>query len=76
MKITLKQLKEKRACNLALFKKVFGASVEITEKNCLIAVKAGMDLNWAAENFFRASAGEAYEKARAPAFYKASLRRR
>ncbi len=67
MEITLKELELRRACNLDQFKKLFGDKVTITEKNCLLAVKGGLSLDWAAANFFTAPALEAYEKATAPA---------
>ncbi len=75
MKISLKELKLKHACacDLARFEKLFGDQVEVTAENCLLAVKGGLNLGWAAEKFFTATAREAYEKATAPAFYGASL---
>ena len=52
MKITLRNLKAKGACEeqVALFKETFGQSVEVTEETCDKAVKAGLDFNWASAN--------------------------
>ena len=68
MKITLKQLELKGACDLDQFKKLFGNQVEITEENCFLALNAHMNLDWVVERFFTAPAWEAYDKATAPAW--------
>jgi len=69
MKITVKQLIEKRACveQVKVFRRLFGASATITLANCIKASKAGLDFNWAAQNLLPATALEAYYKAKAPA---------
>ena len=70
MKITVKQLIEKRACveQVKVFRKLFGASATITLANCIKASKAGLDFNWAAQNLLPAPALKAYQKAIATAW--------
>jgi cell division septum initiation protein DivIVA len=67
--LTLATLKKKDACTdqLALFRKMFGESVEITEALC--AEHAGMfSWNWAANHLLTAPALAEYERVKAQAW--------
>lgn len=62
--LTLATLREKGACEeqVAIFRKLFGAQVEITEARCV--EHAGVfSWNWAAENLLSALADKAYREA-------------
>ena len=62
--LTLATLKSKGACapKVALFRKMFGKSVQITEALCVEHASA-FSWKWAAENLLTASAQDAYEAA-------------
>ena len=66
--LTLATLKSKGTCveQVALFRKMFGKSVQITEALCVEHVSA-FSWNWAAENLLTASARATYEAAMASA---------
>ena len=68
MKITLVQLRKKRACasQLAKFESLFGDSVVVTRELC-IRHAADFDFDWAAEHLLSAPAWAEYRRARAPA---------
>ena len=70
MVITVAMLREKKACpsQVAKFEGLFGAEAKPTLANCRKAVKAGLDLHFAAWRFLPATAWKAYEEARAPAW--------
>ena len=65
MKITTQMLTKRKACaaQVALFKKLFGAEAEVTPANCLKAVEAGLNIDWAAENLLSPERLQAYETA-------------
>jgi hypothetical protein len=67
--ITLAQLKTADACadQRALFKKTFGASVEVTEALCA-SVADKFDWDWASAYLLGAPALAEYERARATAW--------
>ena len=73
MKITLVQLRKKRACasQLAKFESLFGDSVVVTRELC-IRHAADFDFDWAAEHLLSAPAWAEYRRARAPAFFDAA----
>jgi cell division septum initiation protein DivIVA len=66
--LTLATLKKKGACKeqVALFRKMFGKSVEITEALC-VEHAAVFSWGWAAENLLKAAALAEYERVTAPA---------
>ena len=70
MKITLRNLKAKGACEeqVALFKETFGQSVEVTEETCDKAVKAGIDFNWASANLLSRTQLAEYQRIEGPAW--------
>lgn len=70
MKITTEMLLAKEACanQVALFRKTFGESADITLGNCLKASSVGLSIGWAAENLLSPPAREAYEEAAAAAW--------
>lgn len=67
MKVTLTHLKQLRACinQVNLFQATFGEEVEVTEENCVLAAKAGIDIYWAAGNLLTKPQRKAYETAEA-----------
>jgi hypothetical protein len=66
--LMLQILLDKDACvaQVKLFKKHFGASVEVTPELC-VTVALVFDWGWASQNLLSYSAGAAYDKACAPA---------
>ena len=77
MKITVKQLKDKKACleQVAIFQKEWPKGAEITLEALQRAVELGLDIEWFALTFLPAPAREAYEKAIASALeaYKKAI---
>jgi hypothetical protein len=69
--LTLATLKKKGACKeqVALFRKMFGRSVEITEALC-VEHAAVFSWGWAAENLLTAAALAEYQRVRAAALAK------
>ncbi len=69
MKLTLKQLKDQRACadQAHLFKKLFGAEVSVTKARCLKHAQQ-FNFGWAANRLLPASARAEYLKATASAW--------
>ena len=67
--LTLTTLKKKGACKgqVALFRTMFGQSVEITEALC-VEHAAAFNWGWAAENLLTAPARAEYDRVRAPAW--------
>ena len=55
---------------LDTFSEEWPDGAEVTLDNCLRAAELGLDLDWLAEKMFSAPAWEAYEQAKAPAFYQ------
>ena len=75
MKITLKQLKDARACEdqRKLFEQTFGQSVEVTEELCRTYAQK-FDFSWASVRLLNDNQRKAYDEACASyqkAFYKA-----
>lgn len=70
LRITARLLASKGACpdQVKLFRRTFPKGADVTVKNALKAVSAGLDLNWAACNLLSAPAWKAYLKATAPAW--------
>ena len=68
MKVTVSQLTKLNACRdqVDLFIKTYGQEVEVTEANCLIAVRAGIDIGWAAQKLLTPKQKQAYKDAEAP----------
>ena len=68
MKVTVDQLTKLNACRVPvdLFIKTFGQEVEVTEANCLIAARAGIDIDWAAQKLLTPKQKQAYKDAEAP----------
>ena len=67
MKITTQMLTKRKACaaQVALFEKLFGAEAEVTPANCLKAVAARLNIDWAAENLLSPERLQAYDAAMA-----------
>ena len=72
--LTLATLKSKGACveQVALFRKMFGKSVQITEALCVEHASA-FSWKWAAENLLTASAWATFEAAMASAWAHAYI---
>ena len=68
MFITVKMLKDKKACHdqIELFQETFGDAVEVTKENCIRAALAGLSILWAARNLINEQQTAAYKEARAP----------
>ena len=68
MKVTVAQLTKLNACRdqVDLFIKTFGQEVEVTEASCLIAARAGIDIDWAAQKLLTPKQRQAYKDAKAP----------
>ncbi len=68
MKLTLQTLIDKRACKdqVALFREMFGDSVEITEELC--ASFARFDFTWAAQHLLSVAAWDDYLRNRETAW--------
>ncbi len=69
-KITMEILQAHNACKrqVKLFQAVFPDGAESTEQALQLALDAGLDIHWAAENLLSASALAEYEKTRASAW--------
>ncbi len=67
--ITLAWLIRQEACDeqVAIFKRVFGVAAEVNAANALLAVEAGMDINWLADHLLSAPAWAEYKRVCAPA---------
>ena len=72
--LTLATLKKKGACSdqRALFRKMFGKSVEITEALC-VERAAAFNWVWAAENLLTAPAEAEYKRVTAQAWARAYI---
>lgn len=72
--LTLATIKSNGACasQVALFRKMFGKSVDITEALC-VEHAAAFSWNWAAENLLTKPASDAYDDAKALAWARAYI---
>ena len=68
MKLTLQQLTDAEACapQVAMFRSLFGDSVEVTEDSC-VAVFDKFKWNFAANNFLTPAARDEYKRVTTPA---------
>jgi len=72
-RITVSLLKQHRACpeQVELFASLWPDGVTPTKKDCLRAVKKGLDVNWFVSHCLPAPAQAEYYKVRAPALWAA-----
>ena len=73
MKITLAQLRKLGACpdEVAIFEKLFGESVEVTEALCVKHAEK-FDWDWAAKRLLTKTQLDEYERIEAQAFARAA----
>lgn len=69
-RVTVEWLRERYACEeqVELFAAAFGAAADISRANAALAARAGLDLDWLANELLGALALRAYKKARATAW--------
>jgi hypothetical protein len=72
MEITLKDLKEKKACSeqVEIFRALFGKGGQVTLAKCRLAAKAGLNFNWASSYFLDPAQRVEYARVTAPALAK------